>query len=75
MSDIFSKVGGYMELMNTIFILISSFINRLNSELKIINSIFNFNTKENTMILKLKTLNEFGTISKSNKNTLFRYRG
>ena len=71
MSDIFSKVGGYMELMNTIFILISSFINRLNSELKIINSIFNFNTKENTMILKLKTLNEFGTISKSNKNTLF----
>ena len=70
-SDIFSKIGGYMELMNTIFILISSFINRLNSELKIIHSIFNFNTKENKIILKLKTLNEFSTLSRSNKNTLF----
>ena len=54
-AEILSKIGGYMQLMNTVFLLITSIINKINSEIKIINSIFNFNIKENKMILKLKT--------------------
>ena len=46
-SEIYSRIGGYMQLMNTIFLLISLLINRLDAELKILNGIFNFNLKEN----------------------------
>ena len=56
-SEIFSRIGGYMQLMNTVFILISLLINKIDVELKILNSIFNFNIKENKMILKYQTLN------------------
>ena len=56
-SEIFSRIGGYMQLMNTIFLLISLLINRLDAELKILNGIFNFNLKENKVSLKYQTLN------------------
>ena len=56
-SEIFSRIGGYMQLMNTAFLLISLLINRLNAELKILNSIFNFNINENKMTLKYQSLN------------------
>ena len=59
-SEIFSFIGGYMQLMNTIFMLISAIINRIYSEIKIVNSIFNFNAKENKLILKLKFINDSG---------------
>ena len=57
-TEIFSRIGGYMQLMNTAFLLISTLINNLNSELKIINSIFKFNIKENKMILKIQSLKD-----------------
>ena len=70
--EIFSRIGGYMQLMNTIFLLISSFINRLYSDIKIINSIFNFNIKENKMIIKFKSLKEFNHTAISKKvNSIF----
>ena len=56
-SEIFSRIGGYMQLMNTIFLLVSLLINRLDAELKILNGIFNFNLKENKVSLKYQTLN------------------
>ena len=56
-SEIFSRIGGYMQLMNTIFLLISLLINRLGAEIKILNSIFNFNLKENKVSLKYQTFN------------------
>ena len=70
-SEIFSRIGGYMQLMNTVFLLISSFINKLNSEIKIVNSIFKFNAKENKMILKLQSLKESNFIMnlKQKKNS------
>ena len=69
-SEIFSRIGGYMQLMNTVFLLISSLINKLNSEIKIINSIFKFNVKENKMILKLQSLKDSNFIAnlKQKKN-------
>ena len=54
-AEILSRIGGYMQLMNTVFLLVTSIVNRLYSEIKIINSIFNFNIKENKMILKLRS--------------------
>ena len=70
-SEIFSRIGGYMQLMNTVFLLISSIINKLNSEIKIINSIFKFNAKENKMILKLQSLKDSNFIMnlKQKKNS------
>ena len=43
LSEIFSRIGGYMQLINTVFLFISLLINKIDAELKIINSIFNFN--------------------------------
>ena len=54
-SEILSRIGGYMQLMNTVFLLVTSIVNRLYSEIKIINSIFNFNIKEDKMALKLRS--------------------
>ena len=56
-SEIFSRIGGYMQLMNTIFLLLSLLINKLDAELTILNSIFNYNLKENSISLKYQTLN------------------
>ena len=71
LSEIFSRIGGYMQLMNTVFLLITSIINRIYSEIKIINSIFNFNLKENKMALKFKTLKESSKIlNQKNARTL-----
>jgi hypothetical protein len=42
-SDIFPIIGGYMNLMHTIFSLFSLLINQFNLEHKIINAIFDFN--------------------------------
>ena len=69
-SELFSRIGGYMQIINTIFLLISSFINKLNAEIKIINKIFDFNIREKKMILKLQSLKEFKSKInlKSNKN-------
>ena len=70
-SEIFSRIGGYMQLMNTIFLLITTIINKIDSEIKIINSIFNFNLKDNKMILKLTSFKDFQSpgILKNNDKT------
>ena len=72
LSEILSRIGGYMQLMYTIFTLLSLLINKFYSELKIINSIFNFNLKENKMTLKFKYL-DFDSIKllSYNKNLIF----
>ena len=72
-SDILSRIGGYMQLMNTFFLLLTSIINRLHCELKIINRIFNFNLDKKKVILKFQTLNTSNTIvnSKNIKISLF----
>ena len=72
--EIFSRIGGYMQLMNTAFLLISSLINKVNSELKIINSIFNFNFKENKMILKLQSLKDSNLLINLKKRKNFSLR-
>jgi hypothetical protein len=73
-SEIFSRIGGYMQLMNTVFLLITTIINKIDSEIKIINSIFNFNLKDNKMILKLTSFKDFhspGILKINDKTTHF----
>ena len=57
-SEIFSRIGGYMQLMNTVFLLITTIVNKIDSEIKIINSIFNFNIKEKKMKIKLSSFKD-----------------
>ena len=54
LTEILSKIGGYMQLIYTIFSILSLLINKFDSELKIINSIFNFNVKEKKNGIKIK---------------------
>ena len=62
-----------MQLMNTVFLLISLLINRIDSELKIINRIFNFNLKQNKIVLKYQNINSLNSIivPKFTKNSFF----
>jgi hypothetical protein len=55
-AEIFSKIGGYMQLMNTVFSLITFLTNKFQTEIKLLNSIFQFNIKEKKIGLKFKHL-------------------
>ena len=71
MPDLFSKIGGYMQLISTVFSILSILVNRIGPEIKILNGIFNFNIKSNKMRMKNNSLKEFKIIqilrkSKSN---------
>ena len=57
-SEICSRIGGYMQLLYAAFSLISIFINKITNEVKIINSIFKFNIKKKSMILRFNNLKE-----------------
>lgn len=69
MTEIFPIIGGYMQLINTIFSLLSILSNRLIPELKILNGIFNFNFKEKKIAMKVSSIKDFN--SQVNKKNLF----
>ena len=72
LSDAFSKIGGYMQLMNTAFSLITLLINKYQTEIKLLNGIFHFNINEKKMGLKFKSLDhESVNYLSSNKNLIF----
>ena len=60
-TDILYIIGGYMQLLNTIFSLLSLLSNRLIPYLEILNGIFNFNFKEKKMSMKISTIKEFNS--------------
>lgn len=71
--DLFSKIGGYMQLISTVFSLLSILVNRIGPEIKILNGIFNFNIKHNKMMMKSHSLKDFkiiNTLRKSKSNIL-----
>jgi hypothetical protein len=51
MSQVFSTTGGYMQLISTIFALISLLTKKISLEKKLLNSLFNFNIKNKKIIL------------------------
>ena len=67
-SEVFSYIGGYMQLLYTIFSIISIIANNLGPEIKILNGIFNFNVQNNKIMMKIKSLKDFNIIN--SKTTL-----
>jgi len=66
--EIFSLIGGYMQLLSTVFSLISILTN-LDLEVKILNNLFNFNLKQNKMTIKINNIKDFN----SNKSRSFKH--
>ena len=54
MAEVFSITGGYMQLISTIFILITLLTKNINIEKKILNKLFNFNIKQKKIILSIQ---------------------
>ena len=54
MSEVFSVTGGYMQLISTIFALITLLSKNFNVEKKILNRLFNFNIKKRKIILSIQ---------------------
>ena len=70
----FSIIGGYMQILSTVFTFISLLANKLNLEVKIMNDLFNFNMKENKLTIKVRTLKDLAVIKNKDyiKNSLAR---
>ena len=60
--EIFSIIGGYMQLLNIIFSLLSLLINNILPELKILNGIFDFNLNQKKMTMKIHTIKDFNSL-------------
>ena len=58
----FSTIGGYMQILSTVFTLISTIYSKLDLEVKIMNDLFKFNLKENKMTIRIRTLKDFTSI-------------
>ena len=65
--EIFSLIGGYMQLLSTIFSLISILTN-FNLEINIINNLFNFNMKQNKITIRINNIKDFN----ENKNKTYK---
>ena len=51
MSGVLSSIGGYMEVISTIFGLIALLSKKISIEKKLVNNLFNFNLKQKKIIL------------------------
>ena len=63
LKEVFSSTGGYMQLISTIFILLSLLFNKFFRDLKIMNALFNFNLKEQKMMIKFNSIKDFNIIN------------
>ena len=71
MSEVFSALGGYMEIISTIFSLIVLLFKKISIEQKLLNNLFNFNLKQKKIILCIeyeKKLDYNFSIDKGNQN-------
>jgi hypothetical protein len=67
MSQVFSTIGGYMQFIYTSFALISLLTKKISIELKLLNSLFNFNIKERKIILCVEYKKKLDYISSLDK--------
>ena len=54
MAEVFASTGGYMQLIYSIFAIISILTKTMNIEKKLINSLFYFNIKQKKVILSIE---------------------
>ena len=73
MTEVFAITGGYMQLISTIFKIISLLNNKLSSEIKLVNSLFNVYPKEKKITLKYKIRTKLNQ-SFENKTNVSLYR-
>ena len=64
-AEVLSTIGGYMQLMNTVFLILSIIANRFSLELEILNNIFKFNVKKKRIIMKCRKLNDFDFLNRN----------
>jgi hypothetical protein len=64
-AEVLSTIGGYMQLMNTVFLILSIIANRFSLELEILNNIFKFNVKKKRIIMKFRKLNDFDFLNRN----------
>lgn len=69
MTEVFAITGGYMQLISTIFKIISLWSNKLNYEEKIINSLFNIYPEKKKVTLKKKLQNKLSYFYNNNNKT------
>ena len=54
MAEVFSTTGGYMQLIFSVFGIISTLTKKMNTEKKLLNSLFYFNIKQKKVILSIE---------------------
>ena len=67
MTEVFAITGGYMQLIATIFKIITLLSNKLNSEIKIVYSLFNIYPEKNRITLKSTLKNKLNDFSENKK--------
>ena len=70
MTEVFATTGGYMQLIATLFKIMTFLINKLNYELKMVNSLFNIYQEKKEIMLK----NKYQKIMNNNKKGFTLYR-
>ena len=76
MSQVFSTTGGYMQLISTLFAIISLLTKKISLEKKLLNSLFNFNIKKKKIILCVeyqKKLDYNTTLNKGRDSSFIPY--
>ena len=77
MSEVFSSIGGYMQIITTTFSLIALIVKKFNIEEKLLNSLFNFNIKKKKILLCIeyeKKLDYTFSLKKENQNNFIPYK-
>lgn len=67
MSQVFSTIGGYMQVIYTFFALISLLTKKISIEQKLLNSLFNFNIKKKKIILCVEYKKKLDYVSSIDK--------
>ena len=69
-SEVFSVTGGYMQLISTIFLVITLFTKNLSVERKILNKLFNFNIKQKKIVLNILYEKKLNCLVRNEKGDL-----
>lgn len=71
MSEVFAIVGGYMQLISTIFSILTFLTNKIDYQVKIVNCLFNFYPNKRKIALKHQIMNMPMKIPLANNNRNF----
>ena len=72
MTEVFAITGGYMQLISTLFNIISLLNNRLGFEIKLVNSLFNIYPNDKKITLRHQLENKFNDFLNKQNSSLYR---